>query len=315
MMTNRNSLIEVTTLTDSNYNKLESSYSVLNSFSVIENLHITKGTCLKSESRPDAMSIFIVTKGSGRVKLNQREVDIQENNLVHLVTSAIHGASVEGQPFLISGVSFTSDFIDETEIMTELIPDIFSFFSSGSFLVWELEPEDTIIIKRQIRLLAEHAKKFATHPFGKEILVHSFYVFLFEIGALRQKHADSDDFPFSRQEIHVHKFKDLVQKQFREVRAIKDYAEQLNVSAKYLTEMVKRTTGKNASEMISGLVIKEAKYLLKNPQLSIGEIAYKLHFSDQAFFGKYFKRQTGVSPKTYRESEFLNKHKKMLMPA
>lgn len=306
---------EVLTLTDFNHKKLKPSYSILNNFSVIEDLDITKGTCLKSESRPDAMSIFIVSKGSGKVKLNQGEVDIQENSLVHLVTSSISGATVEGQSFSISGISFTSDFIEETGIMTELIPDIFHFFLSGSFLVWELEPEDTVMVKHQLRLLAGHARRFTTHPFGKEILVHGFYVFLFEIGALRRKHSDSDRFPFSRQEIHVHKFKDLVQQQFREVRAIKDYAAQLNVSAKYLTELVKQTTGKNASEMITEQVIREAKLLLKNPQLSIGEIAYKLHFSDQAFFGKYFKRQMGISPKIYRESEFVNKHKKTLMPA
>lgn len=305
-MTNKNCLNEVLTLRF-NDEKFKSSNLALNNFSVIEDFYITKETCLKSESGPDAMSVFIVTKGSGKAKLDSEEVDIQENSMVQL-TSNINEVSVGGQPFLISGVSFTSDFMEEMEIMTESLPNIFSFFSSGSYLVWNLEPEDTGTIKHQIRLLAEYAKKFTSHPYGKEILVHAFHVFLFEIEALRMKHSGSTYFPFSRQEIHVNKFIHLVQQQFRKVRAIKDYAAQLNVSAKHLTEIVKQSTGKNASEMITEQVIKEAKFLLKNSQLSIGEIAYKLYFSDQSFFGKYFKRQTGISPKNYRESVFLKKH-------
>jgi len=306
-MTNKKVLNEGLTLTSFNGKKLESSNSALNNFSVIEDLSITKETCLKSDSWSDAMSIFIVTKGSGKVNLSSDEVDIQENSMVQL-TNNINEVSVEGQSFLVSGVSFTSDFIEEMEIMIEVLPNIFNFFSSGSFLVWDLKPEDTDTIKYQIRLLAESARKFTAHPYGKEILVHAFYVFLFEIEALQMRHSGSAYFPFSRQEIHVHKFMNLVQQQFRKVRAIKAYAAQLNVSAKHLTEMVKQSTGKNASEMITEQVIKEAKFLLKNPQLSIGEIAYKLYFSDQSFFGKYFKRQTGISPKTYRESVFLNKN-------
>lgn len=305
-MTNRKTLNGVLTLTHFNDKKLDSHDSALNNFSVIEDLHITNESCLKSESSSDVMSIFIVTKGSGKINLNSEEVDIQENSLVQLVTSNINEMSVEGQSLLISGVSFTRDFIEEMEIMTEFLPNLFSFFSSGSSLVWNLKPEDIDTIKHQIRLLAEYARSFSSHPYGKEILVHTFYVFLFEMEALRMKYSGSINFSFSRQEIHVHKFINLVQRQFRKVRAIKDYAAQLNVSAKHLTEIVKQFTGKNASEMITEQVIKEAKLLLKNPQLSIGEIAYKLYFSDQSFFGKYFKRQTGISPKTYRESVSIN---------
>src|SRR5690606_8897740 len=138
------------------------------------------------------------------------------------------------------------------------------------------------------------------HPFGKEILIHGFYIFLFEIGALQRKHIDLDYLAFARQEIHIQKFKALVQRQFRETRTVKAYASQLNISAKYLTVIVKDFTGKNATEIINEQVIREAKLLLQNPQLSIGEIAYKLHFSDQALVVNYFNRRTGVSLKSYR---------------
>jgi AraC-like DNA-binding protein len=85
-------------------------------------------------------------------------------------------------------------------------------------------------------------------------------------------------------------------------RNVNTYAEQLSITPKYLTETVKEITGKTAGEIIDDFVLLEAKLLLDNPALSIAEIADELHFSDQSFFGKYFKRHAGVSPKEYRHS-------------
>jgi len=306
-MMNRKSLNKALALTSCSDKKSEHPNTALNNFSVIEDLSITKESCLKSKPQSDSMSIFIVTKGREKAILNHDQVNIQ-HSMVHQGANIMHKIPIKEQSFLLSGVSFTCNFIKETEITPYVSPYIFGLFSSGSFVVLELNHQDAIIVKHQIRFLAEHARIFRGHPFGKEILVHAFLVFLFEIEALRLKQAGPTNFPSSRQEIHVQKFQNLVQQKFREVRTIKDYASQLNVSAKYLTEIVKQSTGRNASEMVTEQVIKEAKFLLKNPQLSIGEIAYKLHFSDPSFFGKYFKRLTGVAPKTYRESVFLSRN-------
>lgn len=89
--------------------------------------------------------------------------------------------------------------------------------------------------------------------------------------------------------------------QFRSQRNVTAYADQLTLTSKYLTETVKEITRKTAGEIIDDFVILEAKLLLDNPALSISEIADELHFSDQSFFGKYFKRHTGFSPKEYRQ--------------
>jgi len=302
-MSNIKASSEISQLADMNHNKLKFGHTVLNGFSIIEEFNVCKGTDLKSHSRPDFMSIFIITKGKGKINLNMEEIDIKENSLIHVAPNTLVGAPPEDQFCTVSGVSFTMDFITEIG-MPERTSDIFNYFSSKYFPVWDLEPEDTALVKRQIHLLVERTKKFATHPFGKEILIHGFYIFLFEIGALGHKYSQMTRLTFSRQESLVIKFSNLAQQQFREVRTIKKYADQLNVSAKYLTEVVKEFSGKNASEIINDLVILEAKFLLSRSQLSIGEIAESLHFSDQSFFGKYFKRQTGVSPKTYRESKF-----------
>jgi len=288
---------------DLDHSKVKFGHTVLNGFSVIEEFNVCKRADFGCNFRADFMSIFIVTGGQGVISLNMEDIQIKENSLIHISPNMLLGPLPENQSLSISGLSFTTDFIAEIGL-PEGTSEIFSYFSSKFFPVWNLIPEDAVLVKRQIRLLVEHIKEYAIHPYGKEILIHGFYIFMFEIGALARKYTQMTRLNFSRQESLVIKFSNLAQQQFREVRTVKTYADQLNISAKYLTEVVKEYSGKNASEIINDLVILEAKFLLSKSQLSIGEIAERLNFSDQSFFGKYFKRQTGLSPKAFREADY-----------
>lgn len=70
----------------------------------------------------------------------------------------------------------------------------------------------------------------------------------------------------------------------------------------HLSTTVNKITGKTVTDIIAKLVITDAEAKLKSTDFTIQEIAYSLNFPDISFFGKYFKRYTGMSPKQYRES-------------
>ena len=70
----------------------------------------------------------------------------------------------------------------------------------------------------------------------------------------------------------------------------------------HLSSIIKQTTGKTCIEIITSMVIMDAKAQLKSTNLSIHDIAYTLHFTNMSFFGKYFKRYVGMSPQEYRNS-------------
>jgi AraC-like DNA-binding protein len=78
------------------------------------------------------------------------------------------------------------------------------------------------------------------------------------------------------------------------------YADKLFVTPKRLTDICRSQTGKNALDLIEEYVILEAKDLLENTDLSIGQIADELNFTTQSSFGRYFKRLTGQTPWNYR---------------
>lgn len=84
---------------------------------------------------------------------------------------------------------------------------------------------------------------------------------------------------------------------------VADLAEKLALSPKYLTDLLKAETGKTAQEHIHLFVLNEAKNLLKNGELNVSEVAYRLGFEYNSHFTKFFKAKTGVSP-----SVFLNEN-------
>ena len=96
------------------------------------------------------------------------------------------------------------------------------------------------------------------------------------------------------------RFMTLVKQNFKYERFLDFYAEQLEITPKHLSRTIKTQTGVSAVEWIERFVILEAKVLLKSSNLNIQQIADELNFPSQSFFGKYFKKKTGLSPKEFR---------------
>ena len=94
----------------------------------------------------------------------------------------------------------------------------------------------------------------------------------------------------------------LLEDNFRTQHRVSWYAEQLCITPKYLSEIVKKISLRTPNEWIDSYVILEARVLLKNTTKSIKEITDELNFPNQSFLGKYFKEHVGVSPSEYRKS-------------
>ena len=79
-------------------------------------------------------------------------------------------------------------------------------------------------------------------------------------------------------------------------------AEQLNVSPRYLSDMLRSLTGQNAQQHIHNKLIEKAKEILSASNLSVAEVAYQLGFEHPQSFNKLFKSKTNLSPLEFRQS-------------
>jgi AraC-like DNA-binding protein len=100
----------------------------------------------------------------------------------------------------------------------------------------------------------------------------------------------------------VNRFKNSFVNHFQECREVQYYAHLLCLSPKYFGSIIKKQTGISANEWITGYVIVQAKSLLRHSKnLNIQQISQQLGFSDPAAFTRFFKTNTGMRPKEYRE--------------
>jgi AraC-like DNA-binding protein len=81
---------------------------------------------------------------------------------------------------------------------------------------------------------------------------------------------------------------------------VKHLAEQVHLSPSYLSDLLKKETGKNTQDHIHYYLIEEAKAILLNTNKSVGEVAYALGFEYPQYFNKLFKQKTGHTPMEFR---------------
>lgn len=138
------------------------------------------------------------------------------------------------------------------------------------------------------------------NPHRMDIIIHMAALLFYDI--LSRIKAKPDEIFKSSRAILVNNFLNLVRDNHIEHRDLSFYAEKLCLTPKYLTTIIKKESGVSAADWIERHVILQAQALLKSTDLTIQQISDKLNFSSQVFFGKYFKRLVGVSPKDYRKN-------------
>ncbi|MDZ7879960.1 MAG: helix-turn-helix domain-containing protein [Saprospiraceae bacterium] len=97
-------------------------------------------------------------------------------------------------------------------------------------------------------------------------------------------------------------FKDALSRHIYEKQKVMEYANLLNISPNHLNKCVKTTTGQSAQDLLNEMVLLEAKVLLKQTDMQISEIAYKLSQQNHSDFSRFFKLKTGFSPKEYKQN-------------
>ena len=96
------------------------------------------------------------------------------------------------------------------------------------------------------------------------------------------------------------RFMMLLERDYKISRDVNYYAVQMNISSKYLTNIVNQVTGHTPKTIIDQYVILQLKMHLKRSTQSIKEMAWEFHFADVSFFCRYFKKHTGLTPQQIR---------------
>ena len=244
--------------------------------------------------------IFVLCMGGSlKANINLSDYTIRENDFITLSPgSIIQIDKVEGDLKLYFMV-FSSKFIEgiiKTNSIIELI------YVTKSHPVLSLPKEFACIYEEFFLLMMKiYYKKHL--PYNPEISKCILLSILYRLSDMYHERPKRNETVLSRGEEICKTFGHLVIQHYVEERSILFYAQLMNITPTHLSNTVKHVTGKTVMDIISEVVIVDAKAQLKSTNIPIHEISESLNFPNVSFFGKYFKRLTGMSPQQYRNSD------------
>jgi len=245
--------------------------------------------------RAESYAIEFLRKGSIIMHTGLEKKVVHAPAIIALGPSVIRSFSKNEDEILIDIIFFKPQFFLENQANVFFLTQ-YGFFENTDSHISPLTKTDESKFERIFSLIKEVSEAQSKHQ--ASILRSYLYILIYEIDGIQKEKILAE-----AQNPLYEKFKELLFKDFLNFRTVQHYADELNVSRKYLSEVIKKYSGKTASDWISEMVILEAKVLLQNKKMSINQISDLLHFSDQSVFGRFFKNYEGISPLEYRKKQ------------
>lgn len=164
--------------------------------------------------------------------------------------------------------------------------------------VFHLDEKGRRLLQTDFDLIRQRLSEI--NIFRREILGRTLQVFLFDLWNVYAEAINRQEALSNLSASIFHRFMDMVRQYSSSEREVSFYADKLCVSAKYLSEVVKKGSGKPASYWINGYAAQEIVSLLKKPDMTLSEISDRLNFYNPAHFTRFVRKMLGVSPSEYR---------------
>ncbi|MCG8328979.1 MAG: helix-turn-helix transcriptional regulator [Chitinophagales bacterium] len=204
-------------------------------------------------------------------------------------------------------INFHEDFLKGTELAQQIKK--YGFFSYSANEALHLSPRE----EKQIESIVENIETEYHNnqdKFSKDIIISQLSTLLkyanrfYERQFLNRKELSNDLLEQFNQQLAA--YFESGQLQRKGIPSIEQLADKMSVSQRYLSDTLKKETGKTTTEHLQLYLIDEAKNILLKPNKSISEVAYELGFEYPQYFSRLFKKKEGLSPSEYREKYKMN---------
>lgn len=207
---------------------------------------------------------------------------------------------------IVSIDNMSNDFDSYVLMLSnEFIESLMTYMSHDITIRGALTEVVTLAAEQDVRTMEYILKvlhniiKDEGNPYRRKVLEHVLLAMFYGSENVR-KSVSEEHKPRTSADVLTMKFLREVKENFRQERQLGFYAERLCITPRYLSRIVRDVTGYSAAEWIERYVVLEARALLKSTNMTIQQVSDSLNFPSQTFFGKYFKRRVGLSPKEYR---------------
>lgn len=245
--------------------------------------------------------VVVCEDGSASGSVNLREYHLQRNSMLIVLANHIIESHRVSEDFNGTYIFMSQEFLSMLNI-----GDSYKFYENIDREPYiQLDDRIAEAIRSYINMSRAMINISDMNPNTGESLHLLTRLFFLTLGWFIHRDAVGKD-SAARQSGVMERFISLVKTNYKEHRDVEYYAGRMNMTAKYMSTQIKCASGKSALQWIEEYVILDAKTQLASTMNSIQQICYDLNFPTQSFFGRYFKRATGMSPTAYRNSVQLH---------
>lgn len=235
--------------------------------------------------------ILYIVGGKGRHFIDFKPYSLTRNTLYFISPGQVHFWQLESPPEGYA-ILFTEDFYLLSYSKKSIIHELSYFNGIDISPELQLKIEQVTSVKSIIQSMEA---EYHDHNYGRLQILQA-YLQILLIQVQRVYNMVNTQYCSSQESSMVRRFKQLVSERFDKEKSLKAYADWLNVSVGHLSNIVKTITGHSPGKIIRQEIILNAKRLLSHTNMTVAEIAYNLNFEDPSYFGRFFKRETKMSP-------------------
>lgn len=260
-------------------------------------LVLAEGITECSQMRIRMIGFLLCLKGCVQAIEHDKTITINENDILIYHPNVFLELKYNPDVRLL-GIFFSPDYIKNMIFVPVNMWDVLCFFEKSSIIT--LDKKNTGLMCQYYDFIKARILDKPT-SYGDEIICSLVQALLYQLRDVIGMSVKLENPNFSSSERLFNEFTRIIMSLYPRPRSVSYYADKLNVTPKHLSAVCKEISGKTASDIITSFVIKDVKFLLTRTEKGIKEITHELEFSSISFFGKYVKKNLGMSPKHYRE--------------
>jgi len=251
----------------------------------------------------DFYKISFKTSFNGKVKYGRGYYDFEEGGLAFLAPNQIVTMSDDANDYEGYSLFFHPDMIRNYQLGNKI--QNYGFFSYSISEALHLSEKEKIDISLLFQAISKELDNNIDH-FSQDVLVSQIELLLnysnrfYNRQFITRKSIHND--LIGRMNIFLSDRFDQQKTSLTGLPSVQEVSDHLQVSPRYLTDMLKSLTGQSAQQHIHNQLVERAKNRLTNTTLTIAEIAYDLGFEHPQSFNKLFKQKTNISPLEFRQS-------------
>ncbi len=249
---------------------------------------------IKQHFHTQLCQVFVIESGSGELRTETTNVTLPIPCVLLIPENTLHGFNYSPDSVgwvLTLSVSFIENLFKDSN-------NVLSSFGKMQIISATQEKSKFEIINHLVnKVNKELYEELPERAMALHAYLQLLFIEIFRFTDIKEQSLKSDN----RNLVHFRDFQRLVRKSLLTKKTISEYAHELAITSVHLNRICQTLVGKTSSQVLQDHLIKEAERYLQYTSYSISEIAYLLHFEYPCYFTRLFKKNVGVSPKTFRE--------------